>query len=480
MILSAPPALQEPSPTPDPATLLDQARGFRAQKRWPEAVAVYTRMLDLWKDHPFALMERAQTLSWMKRFDESIRDFQRHREVYPELARESEPALARVTAWSKRFKAAVLILAPFVARGDRQATLDTSTYLSWDGQLDRSLALSGAWLAAQPADRDFLALRGRVLGWRGRHAQARQSYREALALSPGDREALLGLAQLDLWAGDPEGADLRLIQLKPEDAKSPEAEIIRSQIDQRMGRLRIARTRAQALMVEVDVQEDAQSRLRDLAEAQGPWVELSQTRTDSNEGLRAQSQRVDAAIPLLDGTLQVGGTFNLLAQNGQPEKRPGAWSLGLAQPLGPRLNASVHVGRVDAVGGASASFHNLSLGFRAAPGLNLHLSQALAPNLATPRAVDLRSTTRTWGLGGSWVFNQTLDHLNLSLERAFLSAGAARKGLRLEAGHRFPFEHGEGRVGIASRFTDQDQSLNLGFFNPQRYRYSRAIAVVLL
>ena len=476
MIPPAPPALQAPAPAPDATALLKQARELRSQKRLPEAVAVYTRMLELWKDQPDALLERARTLSWMKRFDDAIRDLKRHREVHPELAAESEPVLARVTAWSGQFKEAVRILQPYVARGDRQATLDTATYLSWDGHLNQSLALTDAWLKSHPADRDFFILRGRVLGWRGRHAQARQAYQEALRQAPGDREALLGLAQLDLWAGDPETADRRLASLGPEDAKSPEAELMRAQVDQRMGHLRKARTRTEALLDQPDLREDAQARLRGLADAQGPWLELSQTRTDSNEGLRAQTQRVDAAVRFFDGSLRIGGAFDLLSQSGQSERKPQEWSVGLTQPLGSRFTASAQVGRVDDVGGEPAGFHSLALGWRAAPGLNLVLSHTFAPNLATPMAVDLRTYTRAWGLGGNWVFNQTLDHLALSVERAFLSPGAARTGFRAEAGHRFPFEGGEWRAGLSSRFIDQDRSLRIGFFNPQRYRYYGAIA----
>ena len=476
MIFLVPPAFQEPAPTPDAAALLDQAHDLRAGKKWAEAVAIYTRMLDIWQDHRLALFERAQILSWMKRFDESIRDYKRHLAVYPERAAETEPNLAKVTAWSRRFQEAVRILDPYVRKRDRSATLDTATFLSWDGQLARSLALAEGWLKGHPADRDFLLLRGRVLGWKGDHARARQSYQDILAENSGDKDALLGLAQLDLWAGDPESATRGVATLKPEDRKSPEAELMQSQIDQRQGRLRQARARAEALRGNAEVQEDVHSRLREIAEAQGPWVELSQTRTDSNDGLRAEAQRLEAALPLLDGSLRVGGTFNHLEQQGQALRRPQEWSLGLVEPLGPRLSASAMVGRVDDVGGSAATSHALSLGYRAAPGLNLSLSQTYQPNLATPRAVDLRTSLRTWGLGGSWVFNQTLDHLSLAMERTFLSAGAAKTGILGSGGHRFPFEGGELRLGLALRRFDQDQSLNLGFFNPERYRYYGATA----
>ncbi len=480
MILLAMPCLQEPEPVPDAGALLDQARELRAQKKWGEAVTVYSRMLAIWKDHQMALFDRAQTLSWMKRFEESIRDFQRHREVYPDRAADSEPALAKVTAWAKRFQEAVGILAPYVARGDRSATLDTATFLSWDGQHSKSLALTAAWLKAHPGDRDFLVLRGRVLGWKGDHARARGAYQEILSKTLGDREALLGLAQLDLWAGDSEAAAERVAALPPEEAKGAEAELMGSQIDQRMGRLRQARARALAQGGNPELQEDVQSRLRDLAEAQGPWVELSQTRTDSNEGLRTENRHLEAALPFFDGSLRMGGTFNHLEQAGQPERRPQEWTLGLLHPIGPRLSASVQLGRADDVGGSAASSHALAFGYRLGPGLNVSLYHSYQPNLATPRAVDLRTAIRTWGLGGSWVFNQTLDHLNLSVERSFLSAGAAKTSLQGGGGHRFPFEHGEWRAGLATRLFDQNQSLNLGFFNPQRYRYYGATAGVAL
>src|ERR1035438_9193943 len=142
-----------------------------------------------------------------------------------------------------------------------------------------------------------------------------------------------------------------------------------------MGRLRTARMRAEALRDNPEVQDDVPSRLREITDAQGPWAELSQTRTDSNDGVRAQSQHLDAAVPLLDGSLRMGGTLYLLEQTGQSERRPQDWSLGFNQPLGSRVSLAAQVGRVDDVGGAPASTHRLSLGVRAAPGLNIALSQ---------------------------------------------------------------------------------------------------------
>ena len=59
MIPFAPPALQEPAQAPEAEVLLEQARELRGQKKWPEAVAVYSRMLTLWQDHQLALFERA-------------------------------------------------------------------------------------------------------------------------------------------------------------------------------------------------------------------------------------------------------------------------------------------------------------------------------------------------------------------------------------------------------------------------------------
>jgi tetratricopeptide (TPR) repeat protein len=479
-MIAFPPAIQEPAPEPDAGQMLEEARALRAQGKRAEAVAIYTRMLEIWEDHRLALTDRAQTLAWMKRFDEAIRDYRRALAKYPDQADEVEPALARVLAWSKRFREGVQLLESRVARGDRAATLDTATFLSWDHQFTRSLNLAAAWLKEHPGDRDFLVLQGRVLGWSGRHQEARQAYDTVLKAAPEDKEARLGLAQLDLWAGNPEGAAARMVSLTAEDATSAEAELMRSQIAQRQGRLREARARAEALRDNPEVQEDVQSRLRDLAEAQGPWVELAQTRTDSNDGLRAEAQHLEAALPLLDGSLRLGGTLNQLEQAGQSERRPKEWTLGLQQPLGARFSAAAQVGRVDEVGGSAATSHALSLGWRPAPGLNLSLSQSFQPNLATPRAVDLRTDLRTWGLGGGWVFNHTLDQVGLSVERTFLSAGAMKTAWSASGGHRFPFEGGEWRGGLAARRFDQNLSLDLGFFNPQRYRYYGATAGLTL
>ena len=71
---------------------------------------------------------------------------------------------------------------------------------------------------------------------------------------------------------------------------------------------------------------------------------------------------MDAAVPFFDGSLRIGGAFDLLSQSGGAERKPQEWSLGLSQPLGSRLRASAQVGRVDEVGGEPAGFHNLALG----------------------------------------------------------------------------------------------------------------------
>ncbi len=471
MILLMPPVLQEPPTTPDAGALLEEARELRSQKKWSEAVAIYSRMLEIWKDHQLALFDRGQTLSWMKQFEASRRDLKRHREVYPELAASTDPVLARVTAWSKHFKEAVAILKPYVHLGDRQATLDTATFLSWDGQWSRSLSLAQGWLQAHPGDRDFQVLVGRVAGWSGQHKRARLSYEHILKEAPKDRAAVLGLAQLDLWAGDPDAAAARIALLNPDDTAASETQLVVSQIDQRLGRLRKSRSRALAVEGDPEVQEDAQSRLRDLAEAQGPWVELSQTRTDSNDGLRSQVGRIDGSLPLFDGSLRVGGAFNFLEQPGQPDRRPEAWMLGLNFPLGTCFTTSAQVGRFKDPGSDPATPLGLALGWRIAPALNLSLSQTLDPNLATPKAVSLHTSTRTWGLGASWGFNQTLDHLGGTVERALLPEEVARTGFRGEAGHRFPMDGGEWRAGVSTRWANQSRTLDLGFFNPQRYRY---------
>jgi tetratricopeptide (TPR) repeat protein len=470
------PTAPQASASPDAERLMEQAQELQSDKKWAEAVSIYTQVLTTWPDHQQALFNRGQTLSWMKRFDDSIRDLKRHRQVYPELVATTEALLAKVCAWSKRFKEGIQILEPYVAKGDREATLDTATFLSWDTQLNQSITMADAWLKGHPTDREFLILRGRVQGWRGRHSLARASFQTVLTATPGDREALLGLAQLDLWAGDPEGAAARLEALAAEDAKSPEVELMRSQIDQRQGRLGQARARAEALKDNPDVKDDVQSRLRDITEAQGPWAEWSSTRTVSNDGLTTQASRLEGAAPLVNGILRAGGTFYRLDQSGQPEQQPKEWFVGLTEPIGTRLSASAQIGQVNDVGGSPASTNALSLGYHLGPGLNLSLYESFQPNLATPRAEQLRTFVRTYGLGGAWVFNQTQDHLNLSVEKSYLSAGAEKKGVMGEVGHRFPIEGGEWRVGLSSRLMNQDKSLNLGFFNPEKYRYYGALA----
>lgn len=457
--------------------LLDQARDARNDKRWAEAIRLYTKVLERKPEHDRALFERALVLSWAKRFDEAIRDFRRHLELYPEQRETTLPLLARVTAWSKRFKDAIALLEPAVALGDRSATLDSATFLSWDGQWHASLALTGHWLQEHPGDRDFRVLRGRVLGWAGRHPEARRCFEQTLAAAPKDKEALLGLAQLDLWAGSPESAQARLNLLTKEDAASGEAVLMESQVLQRQGRTRQARARAKAWLKDPELAEDARERLGDLAGTIGPWAELSGTRTDTNEGLRSEVMRVEGALPLVNGTLRLGGETLRLQQPGFATERPRGAFLGLRYPLGIRMSLGGGLSQSGSSELDRSTSTTLDLGWRlyssSAITAELECGYSHGLNLATAQAVRLRTWTKGYTLGGN--VSAGFYSANVSLERGDIlpatGATARRDALNLAAGRRFPLEWGEARAGFSGRMINHDRTLPLGFFMPERFRF---------
>ena len=457
-------------PVPDVDELLDAARSARNQKHWPEAIRLYSQVLAQYPDLDRALFERAQIYGWTKQHAAAIRDFRRHLQLYPDQARETEKALAKVLAWSKQFKAGIALLEPQAQRGDREALLDQATFLSWDHQLSRALGITEAFLRVHPEDVEFQILRGRVLSWAGRHGEARAAYQAVLRTTPRHKEALMGLAQLDLWQGFPEGAASRLQALTPEDAGTGEAALLSSQLLQRQGRLRAARSAVAPWRQDPELASDVNERLWDLAAAQGPYLEFSHGRTDSNEGLRQDMDTVEAGLPFLEGTLRLGGTANDLAQTDGPSASPTQAFLGLSHPLGSRWRAGFNVSRVSQAGNAAATDLGIFVNVRAMKGLNLGLAFERSTSTASPRALQLRTITTGFTFQGGYTFGETLNLATWSLERAELSAGSRRQALTTSYTRRFVFQDGEVRLGGNLRLVNHNPPLQLGFFTPEHFR----------
>ena len=474
MVLVAPPAA-EPL-----GTLLARAREARNAGRLAEAIQAYDAMLAQVPSHETALLERAETLGWAGRYAEAKAGYLAFRSHFPAQALTADLALARLAAWQDHTAEALALLQPWVQHHQRQAVLDSATYLAWGGRLPESLALVRPWRQAHAEDREAALLEAKCLSWAGRNAEARAVYRQLLGQAPGDREALAGLARLSLWEGDPTGARQVLDGMPEAGRVHPESQLLLAQVEAAQGHPRAALARAEALATGGPAQREATELRDDLIRAQGPWVEFSADRTDTSEGLRTENPALRIQLPVGDGSLGLGLGSHRSDFQGL-RRDPSEARVTFAYPLGTRLRASASLTRLGDVGGETAWGYALGLGFAPIPGLDLSLARERSLALFTPQAVTLRSVFLATDLGATWRFGQGRHALSAGLGQADVTSNLAgpdssttRRSRSASYEYRFPVTALDLRGGLMTRSFGYDPSLSLGFFAPESYHWNGA------
>lgn len=451
----------------DLGALLGRARTARDQGRMAEAVQAYDAMLAQVPAHETALLERAQTLSWMGRYPEALSGYRAFKEHFPAQALKADLRTAQVLAWSDDTGAALDVLAPWVKEGQAQAVLDDATYRAWRGELRGSLSRLEEWLKLHPGDREAMLAKARFRSWTGQLKVARREYEEVLVEHPGDGEALLGLARLALWVGDPAEARARLEHTTPETRRSPDGQMLEAQCRAAEGRRRASAAILKELAAGGPSQRDARDALEEQVSTHGPWAELRYSRTDTSEGLMSDLPMLRARIPVLEGHAQVElGRWrsSLLGQ----ERQSTVLGASVAQALGSRLTVSAGIQRNT---GAPGMGWNAGAGAKLLPGLRLQLDFARSLLDFTPTAVDHRGSILTADLGLSWSPGDGLDVFSLGGGVGSLSAGSHRLSGYAGYERRVPLSWVELRAGAVGRIFGYSETLSLGFFNPERFRY---------
>jgi YaiO family outer membrane protein len=96
-------------------------------------------------------------------------------------------------------------------------TLATSQPTSQHRQ--EALDLLAARLSEHPTDVDARLLYGLILSWEGRWDGARQALQQVLAQTPGYADAVIALANVEIWSGHPDAADVvtsKYLEQKPD------------------------------------------------------------------------------------------------------------------------------------------------------------------------------------------------------------------------------------------------------------------------
>jgi hypothetical protein len=278
----------------------------------------------------------------------------------------------------------------------------------------------------------------------------------------------MGLAQVSLWSGRTGEARAAWVQMPKESQEAPEGRLLDSQIQLAEGRTLSALAGLRPLAIQGSaVQGDAEDLIRAAAEANGPSLEVGQSRTLTSEPLRMLDTSLRARVPLGDGNLGLSQVHRHSELSGA-ESDADETAATLAYPLG-TLRLSAELGRVTGLGGDPAGFHRLGLVWRLGQGAELSLAQARSVLVFTPQAVAQRVGIQSTDLGFSLV--GFTAHLQIQAGMATLSAGNRRTTWGASYEHRWRFSPVTLSTGLTTHTLAFSKSLPLGFWNPERYRF---------
>ncbi|MCK7593554.1 tetratricopeptide repeat protein [Pseudomarimonas salicorniae] len=450
--------------------LLGEARAARDAGQLEQAIAAYDAMLDQVADHETAMLERAQTLAWDGQYAASIAAYRAFRERYPGRARAADLGLAQVQAWSEDIPGALQTLRPWVAGRDREAVRQDATYRAWAGHTGEAVARLESWLADHPDDREAALDRARFLSWSGDFETAAASYDALLKADPTLGEAALGRTRLALWSGNPALARERFAACDAACRQTAEGRLMAARLDAAEGRRREAATAYRQLAQGGAAQRDARELLFDDISERGRWLELRGVRTRTNEGLEQHRPHLRMRLPWFDGHLQVEAARREVAFAGA-NRDALQWGVQLHQPVGGRAWWMVGLGRDQDLGGKPAGTWQLGGGLRPGGGLRLQLDASRQLLDFTPAAVDQRGSLQALEANIGWTPLESPYNFDLGLARAWLSAGSQRKSFALAATRRIPLSSVDWRVSAVGRGFGYSETLDLGFFNPERYRH---------
>ncbi|MBI4458747.1 MAG: tetratricopeptide repeat protein [Acidobacteria bacterium] len=106
---------------------------------------------------------------------------------------------ARLLAWSNRWREAEreYLDVHRAAPDDLDIVLGLADVVAWQQRFDEALALLDQALQKNPQRADIYTRRGHWLRSQGRKEEAREAFREAMRIDPGNREAVAGLRSLE-------------------------------------------------------------------------------------------------------------------------------------------------------------------------------------------------------------------------------------------------------------------------------------------
>lgn len=379
-----------------------------------KALALYDEILAENPGDMNALLKSGKLLSWDRRYDEALARYDRA------LTREPD---------------------------DADVELERAKVLLWSGRYDQALPGFDRVLKVRPHEPWALCGMGQAYAWQGRGRAARPYYEQALAAQPGMKEAIIGLAGLDLADGDPGAADARLRHLSGADVADQDVVELKKQIQH----------------------------------ARAPWVQAGFERTEDSDDISMNVYRAEGGLGLparldlrlgyahydLDGPTPTDPSAAARADAlyGVVGWQPRTGHRGELSVGATRETDSVGSERTIATGGLSYAFPMGGWTGRAAISHD--------PFLYSPRILDNAIDITSFALGA---FGMVGPHARIEAHAGYgdFSDGNARTSADAGAWyvHRFS-GHRSLMAGGVARYFDFSENLDHGYFDP-----SNLVAVV--
>ena len=182
--------------------LKSQAEDAFRNDRYPEAIALYEKIVAESPGDTFALKRLALLYSWDNRLEESIATYQKVLAVDPkdDAARRE---LAKINSWAGHFAAAESGYQELIRAHPDDATLklDLAQVLAWQNQFDAARAIYQPLIDARDHALESAVGMGDVAAWEGDLPEAERWYRQVLKADPNNERASVGLARVHHWQG---------------------------------------------------------------------------------------------------------------------------------------------------------------------------------------------------------------------------------------------------------------------------------------
>ncbi len=179
-----------------------QAEDAFRNDRYPEAIALYEKIVAAAPDDTFSLKRLALLYSWDNRLEESIATYQKVLAVDPKDD-DARRELAKINSWAGHFAAAESGYQELIRAHPDDATLklDLAQVLAWQNQFDAARAIYQPLIDARDHAVEAALGMGDVAAWEGDLPEAERWYRQVLKADPNNERASVGLARVHHWQG---------------------------------------------------------------------------------------------------------------------------------------------------------------------------------------------------------------------------------------------------------------------------------------